>query len=49
MMKQVRDVNTFGGIMNTNVDVGDIEQGMYFIRVIGDNGLSSVKRFIKVN
>ena len=49
MMKQIRDVNTFGGIMNTNVDVGDIEQGMYFIRVIGDNGLSSVKRFIKVN
>ena len=49
IMKQVRDINTLGGVLNTNVDVVDIEQGMYFIRVIGDNGLSSVKRFIKVN
>ena len=49
MMEQMRDINTLGGSINTNLDVSSLPQGMYFIRVIGDNGLSSVKRFIKVN
>jgi len=49
MIEQVRDINTLGGTMNTNIDLGNLEQGMYFIRVIGNNGLSSVQRFIKVN
>jgi len=49
MIEQVRDINTLGGTLNTNIDLGNLEQGMYFIRVIGNNGLSSVQRFIKVN
>ena len=49
MMEQMSDINTLGGSINTNLDVSSLPQGMYFIRVIGDNGLSSVKRFIKVN
>jgi len=47
MIEQVRDINTLGGTLNTNIDLGNLEQGMYFIRVIGNNGLSSVQRFIK--
>ena len=49
LMMEVQDINTLGGTMNSTVDVSDLVQGMYFIRVVGDNGLSDVKRFIKAN
>ena len=48
-MMEVQDINTLGGTMNSTVDVSNLVQGMYFIRVVGDNGLSDVKRFIKAN
>jgi len=47
LLKQINNVSTLDGIMNSTLDVSDLEQGLYFIRVVGNNGLAKTKQFIK--
>ena len=49
LLKQVKEVSTLDGAMNSTIDVSDLEQGLYFIRVVGNNGLAKTKQFIKAN
>ena len=49
LIKEVKEVNTLDGAMNSTIDVSDLEQGLYFIRVVGNNGLAKTKQFIKTN
>ena len=47
LLKQIKEINTLDGAMNSTIDVSDLEQGLYFIRVVGNNGLAETKQFIK--
>ena len=49
LVKQIEHVPNQAGVMNVNVDISNLDPGMYFIRAISSRGESSIRRFIKAN